>query len=36
MRRYLAKMLDALQARDDTVFMLGSEIADWYAEVDTP
>jgi hypothetical protein len=29
-------MLVALQARDVTVFMLGSEIADWYAEIDTP
>jgi allantoinase len=33
---YLAKMLDTLQARDDVVFMLGSEIADWFAGEDTP
>ena len=31
---YLAKMLDTLQARNDTVFMLGSEIADWFVEAD--
>jgi len=28
---YLAQMLDLLMARDDTVFMTGSQIADWYA-----
>ncbi len=27
---YLAKMLDALQARDDVTFMTGSAIADWF------
>ncbi len=31
---FLAKMLDTLQARNDTVFMLGSEIADWFVEAD--
>ncbi len=31
---YLAKMLDTLQARNDTVFMLGSEIADWFVKAD--
>ena len=33
---YLAKMLDTLQARDDAVFMTGSEIADWFVEADEP
>ncbi len=28
---YLAKMLDLLAARDDVIFMTGSQIADWYA-----
>ena len=32
---YLAKMLDDLMARDDTVFMTGSEIADWFVAADT-
>jgi hypothetical protein len=30
---FLLKMLDLLMARDDTVFMTGSEIADWYEGV---
>ena len=28
---YLAEMLDLLQARDDVIFMTGSQIADWFA-----
>lgn len=31
---YLEKMLDLLMARDDTAFMTGSQIADWYAAQD--
>lgn len=31
---YLARMLDLLLARDDTVFVTGSEIADWFIEAD--
>ena len=31
---YLAKMLDELMARDDTVFMTGSRIADWFVAAD--
>jgi hypothetical protein len=31
---YLEKMLELLMARDDTVFMTGSQIADWYNEAD--
>jgi len=31
---YLAKMLDLLAARDDVIFMTGSQIADWYAAAD--
>lgn len=31
---YLEKMLDLLMARDDTVFMTGSQIADWYSAND--
>jgi peptidoglycan/xylan/chitin deacetylase (PgdA/CDA1 family) len=31
---YLIKMLDALQARSDTVFMTGGAIADWFVEAD--
>lgn len=27
---YLQKMVDDLKARDDTIFMTGSQIADWY------
>ena len=27
---YLEKMVDDLLARDDTVFMTGSQIADWF------
>ena len=33
---YLEKMLDILQARDDTVFMTGRGIAEWYLSVDPP
>lgn len=32
---YLAKMLDLLAARDDVVFMTGSQIADWFTAADT-
>ncbi len=31
---YLAQMLDDLQARDDTIFMTGGQIADWYKSVE--
>lgn len=31
---YLAGMLDALMARGDTVFMTGSQIADWFVAAD--
>ena len=31
---YLAKMLDMLGRRDDTRFMRGSEIADWFVAAD--
>ena len=31
---YLAAMLELLMARDDTVFMTGSQIADWFIEAD--
>ncbi|MFQ5954951.1 MAG: hypothetical protein ACE5JZ_07810 [Kiloniellales bacterium] len=31
---YLAKMLDLLQIRDDTVFMTGGRIADWLVAAD--
>ena len=31
---YLAAMLDLLMARDDVVFMTGSQIADWFVEAD--
>jgi len=31
---YLEKMLDDLQARDDTIFMTGSQIADWFVAAD--
>lgn len=31
---YLARMLDELMARDDTVFMTGSRIADWFTAAD--
>jgi hypothetical protein len=30
------RILDVLVARDDTVFMKGSAIADWYASVEPP
>ncbi|MBM3488192.1 MAG: hypothetical protein FJX67_16425 [Alphaproteobacteria bacterium] len=33
---YLARMLDLLTARSDTIFMTGSRIADWYAAVEPP
>ena len=32
---YLERMLDDLMARDDTVFMTGGEIADWFVETET-
>ncbi len=32
---YLERMLDDLMARDDTVFMSGGEIADWFTEIET-
>jgi allantoinase len=31
---YLERMLDDLMARSDTVFMTGSEIADWFVQAD--
>ena len=31
---YLARMLDLLQQRKDTIFMTGSQIADWFIEAD--
>lgn len=31
---YLKKMLDVLMARDDTIFMTGSQIADWFVAAD--
>ena len=31
---YLAQCLDLLLARDDTVFVTGSEIADWFVKED--
>jgi hypothetical protein len=31
---YLARVLDLLLARDDTIFMTGCQIADWYASVE--
>lgn len=33
---YLMRILDMLQARKDTVFMTGSEIADWYMAQNKP
>lgn len=30
---YLVRMIDLLQARNDTVFMTGSQIADWFVDV---
>jgi peptidoglycan/xylan/chitin deacetylase (PgdA/CDA1 family) len=33
---FLEKMLDLLRARDDTIFMTGSQIADWYESVSPP
>lgn len=32
---YLERMIDDLLARDDTVFMTGSQIADWFVEAET-
>jgi hypothetical protein len=32
----LAELLDLLIARDDTVFLTGGQIADWYETVETP
>ncbi len=32
---YLKKMVDDLLARDDVVFMTGSEIADWFVQADS-
>jgi allantoinase len=32
---YLERMLDDLMARDDTIFMAGGEIADWFIETET-
>ena len=32
---YLDRMLDLLMARDDTIFMNGSQIADWFVAADT-
>ena len=29
---FVAKMLDALLARDDVIFMTGGEICDWFIE----
>ena len=29
---FVAKMLDALLARDDVIFMTGGEICDWFTE----
>ncbi len=31
---YLGEMLDMLLARDDTIFVTGSDIADWFVEAD--
>ena len=31
---YLARMIDDLQARDDTIFMTGAGIADWFVAAD--
>lgn len=31
---WLARMLDELMARDDTIFVTGSQIADWFLEAD--
>jgi hypothetical protein len=31
---YLEKMLDLLMQRDDTIFLTGSEIADWFVNAD--
>jgi hypothetical protein len=33
---WFEKILDLLQARIDTVFLTGSQIADWYAAVEPP
>ena len=31
---YLKKILDLLMARDDTVFLTGSQITDWFTDAD--
>ena len=31
---YLEKLIDELLARDDTIFMTGSQIADWFIAAD--
>ncbi len=31
---WFEKILDVLQARSDTIFMNGGQIADWYASVE--
>ena len=31
---YLGQMLDLLLARDDTIFVNGGQIADWFVEAD--
>jgi len=33
---HVRRMLDVLQARSDTIFMTGSQIADWWYRVDRP
>jgi len=33
---FLTALIDTLLARDDTVFMCGSQIADWFAQQSTP
>jgi hypothetical protein len=33
---WFEKILDVLQNRSDTVFLNGSQIADWYAKVEPP
>ena len=33
---YLERMLDILQARDDAVFVVGRQIADWYSAACPP
>jgi hypothetical protein len=31
---YLERVIDALQARSDTIFMTGGAIADWFVAAD--